>query len=61
MKFLARVPDGIRIGRLEIYSFSGPWEFGRLKGFCGCVILSLGKLGITWLSKECMKNGAEDE
>ena len=61
MKLIGRVPDGIRIWRIEFYRFSGPLEFGRLKGFCGCIILSIGRIGITWLSKECMGYGAEDE
>lgn len=60
MKFFSKVPGGFSIGRLEIYVIAvigkGPKEqfFQRDKTFCGCFMVSVGRLGVTWMSKQCL-------
>lgn len=43
----------IRIGRVELwYAIEYP-HLNIRTWLCGCTIVSLGYVGITWLSKEC--------
>ena len=44
----------MRIGRLEFGIIQGGSDWSIDKGACGCLILSLGRLYFTWLSKDCI-------
>lgn len=46
----------VQVGRLEFFIPQRPYNFGRVKAHCGCLIFEFGPIGFTILSKECAKD-----
>jgi hypothetical protein len=51
----------MRLGRLEFWKAKGCSGY-ELWGSasCGCYFIQLGKMGLTWLSKECKEADVEE-